>query len=549
MADQHGRTHAVYPGDSCRIRSDPNQLNKLQNSKTTLGNQARLEDNLEGNSSKVSKHFDRMFRSAKKSTLDREEAVQRFRKEFGRPPTREEEEDVVTRAIGRSAKELLPIVILKSNGLQKDISQTTEREVSALRSEVTGAYLRHASRARRGVELQGKDLTNYLEELIRHRGNTRALNMLHHRRAGSMDEGLLKMIQHYNQWIKGEQISDSDDNEVADIIRRTREPTLVSLTPDPEEAGGYATPTLEELETRASSRAASIGELGTRASSRATSIGEAAQKEGRYRLPPGAFQDPLNWTGVSSTPVIPPLGGPTGAQNPESQALRKEVGILTRAVEESQNTLRQLLDQRDRDAQERESERAFLKAQLEESESERAFLKTQLEQQGSQLNRLREDLAEEKRRAKTLGSQPTSSRELAELYARQREEVSPNRVPQGAREPEASPLTRRDVEEMFRQHIAMLNLVRGPQQMTDADSGSAFQGNRHRFHLVEIEKFTGDEDQYPSFRQNVELTVARERWATDKDKALFLLRKFRRNSKGPSHPSHHPNSRTSPMEP
>ena len=201
-----------------------------------------------------------MLRSAKKSILDHEEAVQRFRKEFGRPPTREEEEDVVARAIGRSAKELLPIVIVKSNGMEKDISQTTEREVSTLRSEATGAYLRHASRVRRGVELQGRELTAHLEELIRHRGNTRALNMLHRRRTGSMDEGLLKMISHYDRWIRGEQVPDSDDDEVADIIQHDREPTLVSLTPDPDDERQYKTPLPEDLETRASSRATNISE-------------------------------------------------------------------------------------------------------------------------------------------------------------------------------------------------------------------------------------------------------------------------------------------------
>lgn len=47
---------------------------------------------------------------------------------------------------------------------------------------------------------------------------------------------------------------------------------------------------------------------------------------------------------------------------------------------------------------------------------------------------------------------------------------------------------------------------------------------RGRFHLLELEKFSGSLEEYPIFRQNLQLVLERERFRDSKDKALFVLR-------------------------
>jgi hypothetical protein len=47
-------------------------------------------------------------------------------------------------------------------------------------------------------------------------------------------------------------------------------------------------------------------------------------------------------------------------------------------------------------------------------------------------------------------------------------------------------------------------------------------GPRRRYHLVELPKFSGRVDEYPLFRQNLNLCLERERFRDDKDKALFV---------------------------
>lgn len=49
-------------------------------------------------------------------------------------------------------------------------------------------------------------------------------------------------------------------------------------------------------------------------------------------------------------------------------------------------------------------------------------------------------------------------------------------------------------------------------------------GPRSRYHLVELEKFDGKMEEYPTFRQNLSLCLQRERFRDDRDKALFILK-------------------------
>ena len=69
-----------------------------------------------------------LIRSAKKAGLTLAEAIQRFRKEFGRSPTQEERSDVLERAVGRASREDLPIIYINDDGSLKDVSRATARE-------------------------------------------------------------------------------------------------------------------------------------------------------------------------------------------------------------------------------------------------------------------------------------------------------------------------------------------------------------------------------------------------------------------------------------
>lgn len=82
---------------------------------------------------------------------------------------------------------------------------------------------------------------------------------------------------------------------------------------------------------------------------------------------------------------------------------------------------------------------------------------------------------------------------------------------------ESSLVTMKDLREIIE------ILLQDRKKPTEADSRYDY-GPRSRFHLVELEKFEGKIEEYPTFRQNLALCLERERFKDEKDKALFILR-------------------------
>jgi len=62
-------------------------------------------------------------------------------------------------------------------------------------------------------------------------------------------------------------------------------------------------------------------------------------------------------------------------------------------------------------------------------------------------------------------------------------------------------------------------------------SDSCHYSSRKRYHLLELEKFSGKIEEYPIFRQNLSLCLEREHYQDERDKALFVLRHLEGNAK------------------
>jgi len=74
-------------------------------------------------------------------------------------------------------------------------------------------------------------------------------------------------------------------------------------------------------------------------------------------------------------------------------------------------------------------------------------------------------------------------------------------------------------------------VLRANNNSSPRDSDSCQYSSRKRYHLLELEKFSGKIEEYPIFRQNLSLCLERELYQDERDKALFVLRHLGGNAR------------------
>jgi len=88
-------------------------------------------------------------------------------------------------------------------------------------------------------------------------------------------------------------------------------------------------------------------------------------------------------------------------------------------------------------------------------------------------------------------------------------------------------MTWKDLTHMI-QSILQVTHPNATQQVTQPNTSQQNFGNysiapRPKYHLVDLKSFSGKTDDYPAWRQNLEVCLERETFKDDKDKALFVL--------------------------
>lgn len=441
------------------------------------------------------------------------EAIQKFREEFGRSPTEVEKEDVVHRAVHRPTQDQLPIVIGLEGGDFKDITRANHRErVNHLLSAV-GTYERYLKQYKKGFRPKEKDLPDYCADFLRQRGNLRALIRLAKRNGEVVDSRLETMIRQYNYWISGEELptsmegQDAEDTEVRCINQNGTSTGSSSLI----NAGAAAVTTVP---TSVTPEFLSIPGP-SRSTSRGTddgSEGQVPEHEGTYR-PPARAQNPLDWShpdsalGARLRPIQerPHWEAPKDDTAFELAKLRSKITALE---EERRRFEHERKDWEERRIHQEQREQIHLddlchdEVVPRQREGNEAIARSRLIPTDPQ-GEVRIQVAPVPIRPQVIqdtGAQPAQVQHLQEHHQSQTQGV-------------------RDADTLR----AEIQLMRELMRECRIDQTPDYEPRR-RYHLVEVEKFDGKEDDYPTFRQTIILSISRERYEDEKDKALFLLK-------------------------
>ena len=543
-----------------------------------------------------------LIRSAKKAGLTLAEAIQRFRKEFGRSPTQEERSDVLERAVGRASREDLPIIYINDDGSLKDVSRATARERNNLWKGLCELHERDSFRKQTCYPANKKWLKPWMEEMKRTRGNMRGFQILCNRAHEPPPEGLEQMVKDYDQWIGGVPVSGPDsgpdagttsqdqaaDAEVRRLTSQEVVSLLVAITPEPVDSD--STTEEESLETGDGQENQDPLDWTLRQGTRVlrTPVGTRPEEQDR-RLPQGPGGKPgqqetqcqeiedLRQALLSMEQTRKELEEAAAAQRrraeeaeqaqrelelaraaqrrraEDAEKIRNELEVAhmvqqkraeeekTRLVERQKALERMYQEERQR--AEEESSRAIREERLRKEDE--AVYRRELEEQERRYQIHNEELARlppsggtssgDSGLVRTDPIHPLDdprafarSKEMEELVKRYdprsggsgRPPSPPRRnaVFSGSRTGDRrneGPISRDEVELLIRRIQMERNEVPAtrPQELP-----------RHRYHQVEIEKFTGDIEKYPAFRQTITYVVSRERFEDERDKAMLLLR-------------------------
>ena len=248
-------------------------------------------------------------------------------------------------------------------------------------------------------------------------------------------------------------------------------------------------------------------------------FGRSPTQEERKEISEG--QDPLDWT-LRQPPNIP--------QMPDrDQEVQASEGALTDAEWLAKELARNPAAQRDRaeaampDGMEFEAARIARQKQVDEEvkvwlEEQRARQRMYQEQQRRADEESFRAVAEERKRKK---DERIYRQQLEDQERRHRHRVEqPPTVPTAQSASLGEPQSE---EQMSRDEIELL-IRRCFKERNEAPTARPQELRRHRYHRVEIEKFTGDIEKYPAFRQTITYIVGRERFEDERDKAMLLLR-------------------------